>query len=533
MASSARAAANTIVLQLTPASIPADGKSATAAKVTVTNGITAVPGDAVTLNSTDTGQGVPVMCTTVADGTCTASITSSTKLGMATITASDGSGGTDTATLTQIKGPASKVTVGLSPPTILPGGTFTATATATVTDGGNHPISGDLVTFSPSDPSQSASAATDNADGTYTATVTGSLIAGSAVITATDGSASGHATLGSTATGLFTVPSASTTNGNVTLFASINPTNFPGSWSGSLTFESGTTAIPGCAGLPVSDTSAAATCTASFAAVGSPAQLWAVFAPAAGSNPLGSASTIHSFLVGRDSTSTALQISRTTIKTNTSTTYTATVTPDHAGSSHPSGSVEFLDAGKPATPCTVVPVVGGVASCTRRYLHPGRHQISVLYRGDANFTSSRSSPAQTVLVSQTVLGSIKATMQWRFYYSRTYTKVLSLIANGVPVGATIAESCRGGGCPFKTHSIKVQPVSHCTPKSSQKCQGRNVDLSPKFHQRHLRVGARFTVSVVKPNWVGKNYQFIVRSRHGPRIAIDCLAPGSDRPGAGC
>lgn len=97
--------ATDVELSLSPPSILADGSSTTLATATVTDaGEIPVPGDVVDFSSTDPGQQIgPV--TDNEDGTYTATITSSTSVGTATITAADSSAEPPThgtAMLTQI-----------------------------------------------------------------------------------------------------------------------------------------------------------------------------------------------------------------------------------------------------------------------------------------------------------------------------------------------------------------------------------------------------------------------------------------------
>jgi Invasin, domain 3 len=98
-----------------------------------------------------------------------------------------------------VQGPATAMSVALSPSSIVANGTSTTTATATVTDAQPHPIAGDHVTFASTDAGDVIGSVTDHGDGTYTATVTSSTTAQTATITATDSSVSpgvtGHATL--------------------------------------------------------------------------------------------------------------------------------------------------------------------------------------------------------------------------------------------------------------------------------------------------------------------------------------------------
>jgi hypothetical protein len=47
------------------------------------------------------------------------------------------------------------------------------------------------------------------------------------------------------------------------------------------------------------------------------------------------------------------------------------------------------------------------------------------------------------------------------------------------------------------------------------------------------VGAQIVITITRPQWIGKYYQFKVRRSHSPAIHIDCLAPGGSKPGVGC
>jgi adhesin/invasin len=127
------------------------------------------------------------------DGTYKATVTSTTKAGQYTITASDRSF-SGSAKLTQTPGTAANASVTLNPTSITADGASTTTATATITDANGNPRSGDTVSFT-SDGGQRIGSVTDNHDGTYTTTVTSTTKAGSYKITASDGSASGNATL--------------------------------------------------------------------------------------------------------------------------------------------------------------------------------------------------------------------------------------------------------------------------------------------------------------------------------------------------
>jgi hypothetical protein len=331
-----------------------------------------------------------------------------------------------------------------------------------------------------------------------------------------------------TSTGLLATPTAPVTNQNVTLIATVTAGTGSTALWGTVTFESGGAAIHGCTNMPAvpSGRSATVACTTSLAA--STARLSAVFTPSSGSILAGSSSPVSNLKVGPDSSSTTLTASPS-VTVGASTTYTAAVAPpaSRPGPVQPSGSVEFLDGGVPIGSCASQPLSGGAASCTVSYDLAGAHQITAAYSGDANFSGS-SSPADQVSavpVPALVLGTIRATMQWAFFFTPHYTVVRNLVVNGAPPGARVVVKCQGHGCPFASHATLLTRGKRCGRKAKQCVTPGTLNLTLNFTGRHLSVGARITVSIIRPNWVGKSYQFSVRARRGPRVQIGTLPVG--------
>jgi len=244
-----------------------------------------------------------------------------------------------------------------------------------------------------------------------------------------------------------------------------------------------------------------------------------------------------SIAVNPDSTSTSLDVSNPTVNVGGSATDTATITASHPGPAEPSGSVDFLDAGRliPGCAARALQVAGSAltATCSVAYATAGDHRITAVYRGDSNFSGS-TSPAQSVTVRALpppVRGTINSTMQWTFFFAPGYTRILTFIVNEAPVGARVVVQCQGRGCPFGKRTIAVTKGRRC--KATHTCARRTINLVPDFRGHRLRVGTRVTIEIVRPAWIGKYYRFIVRPRRGPRIRIACLAPGASRPGVGC
>lgn len=132
----------------------------------------------------------------------TATVTSSTTAEVATITATDTITGlasqlpaqnptiSASTSLTQIAGPAAKITLALQPGSIVANGTSASLATATVTDAFGNRVSFDHVTFASSDSGEKVGTVTDHSNGTYTAYIVSSTKAQTDVITTRDVSVS-------------------------------------------------------------------------------------------------------------------------------------------------------------------------------------------------------------------------------------------------------------------------------------------------------------------------------------------------------
>src|SRR5205807_1598798 len=146
--------ASDVSVGLSPSSIVANGTSQSTATATVTDAEGhPIAGDHVGFGACDSGEEIGPERESGEEG-YSATLTSSTTVHSVTVTATDSSVSPHVSgegTLTQTVGPASSVSVGLSPSSIVADGTSQSTATATVTDAEGHPIAGDHVGFGSSD----------------------------------------------------------------------------------------------------------------------------------------------------------------------------------------------------------------------------------------------------------------------------------------------------------------------------------------------------------------------------------------------
>ena len=182
------ASAITSTITANPTSIIANGSSTSSITVQLkfANGNNLTSGGDTVVLSIDLGSLSAV--TDNNNGTYSATLTSATSAGIATITGDlNGSAITDNATVDFTAGAASTVTslLSASPTSIVANGSSTSTITVQLKDanGNNLIIGGDAVVLSTN--LGTLGAVTDNGNGTYSAILTSSVIAGAATITGT------------------------------------------------------------------------------------------------------------------------------------------------------------------------------------------------------------------------------------------------------------------------------------------------------------------------------------------------------------
>jgi probable HAF family extracellular repeat protein len=95
-------------------------------------------------------------------------------------------------------------------------------------------------------------------------------------------------------------------------------------------------------------------------------------------------------------TSTALATSAGTSVVGQRVTFTATVTPNQSSAIAPTGQVTFFDG---STVMGTAPVTSGAALFTTSALTLGPHNVTALYRGDANFAASTSARSSELVVT--------------------------------------------------------------------------------------------------------------------------------------
>ncbi len=338
---------------------------------------------------------------------------------------------------------------------------------------------------------------------------------------------------GTTSTSLSADSGAATTNQPVSLTATVRTgTPLYAGPAGTVAFLDGTTAVPGCTAQPLTASDAStgtATCSASFAASGSPTALTAVFTPAGGLGLTGSTSPPLSLTVSPAATTTSVSASTATVLAGQSVTYTAGVTPAMAGATGPTGTVGFLDAGTPVAGCASQPLSSaGVATCTTTPA-VGGHPVTAAYAGDANFTGS-SSPATTV----TATNSPPPTSPLP-----TGTPIGAPSSAGTPrVGAaklhgpsaSVPVSCTGAGTCTVTLTLTVTET-----RKGGKLVAVTARRTRTTHQRITLARARATITAGHTKTVTLRLSAAGRQLLGKRrtlavtLAIDQVTAGRTRP----
>ena len=182
-----------VSMSLSPGTITADGQATTTATAKVSSGA----GATLSFSSSDAGQKIGTVHD-AGNGTYTATITASEKVGTATITATDESDIAKASATAKLTQDPPKVHVSVTPGSITANGKSTATATVTLTGVHGEPVAAQDVVVTTAGPG-SAQAVSGGAGGTYTATIASTHTAGTVTVTGTDlsvdPSASGQATL--------------------------------------------------------------------------------------------------------------------------------------------------------------------------------------------------------------------------------------------------------------------------------------------------------------------------------------------------
>lgn len=330
-----------------------------------------------------------------------------------------------------------------------------------------------------------------------------------------------------TETTLQITPSGVVAGQTATLVATVTSATGQAPPTGVITFEQAGAAISGCASMPTHPLGASATITCQTTFSGSASTLSAIFTPSPGSQVTGSDSTAIGFVLGRAATATTMILPPDVTLGKRLTLRAKVVGQAGTKGVSPTGDVVFLDGKKAINGCLPT-LADGIAHCVVTYQALGTHSISAVYLGDGNFSGSSTHAHKLAVLVAKPSGYVGSLMTWTFSFRPHYTRVTTLAVTNVQPGLTISVGCSGSGCPKHRY---IDTVTRATCGKRGTC--KNVNLAKRFAGRKLGVGARLTVRLTHPGWLGKYYSFEVRHGRKPKIDTACLAVGQAKPGAGC
>jgi hypothetical protein len=146
--------------------------------------------------------------------------------------------------------------------------------------------------------------------------------------------------------------------------------------------------------------------------------------------------------VNKASSAVALTSSASFVEAGHPVTITAAVTAAAPGAGKPTGTVTFMDGNTPLG--SAIPLnVGGIATLSSSTLSVGTHNITAVYSGDADFTTSTS----TVLVQGVTAGSLTPS-------TTTLTSSAATATAGQPITLTATVAGQGSNKPGGTVTFK-------------------------------------------------------------------------------
>ena len=101
---------------------------------------------------------------------------------------------------------------------------------------------------------------------------------------------------------------------------------------------------------------------------------------------------------------------------------------------------------------------------------------------------------------------------------KKFTKLLNLSAKNVPAGATVVVTCKTKkkgqqkkGCPYKSKRFTTSG-------------GRGtLNLRKPFAKKKVPVGAKITITITAPGFLGKRIQYTIRAGKIPKSSVRCLS----------
>jgi hypothetical protein len=98
-----------------------------------------------------------------------------------------------------------------------------------------------------------------------------------------------------------------------------------------------------------------------------------------------------------------------------------------------------------------------------------------------------------------------------FERNGSITQLIGLALGDVPAGSRVTLNCTGVGCPFREKGFNM------------KNDVKILALTDMFNDPNLRPGMILELRVTKPGWIGKSYQYEIRSSEDPKTTEKCVS----------
>jgi hypothetical protein len=91
------------------------------------------------------------------------------------------------------------------------------------------------------------------------------------------------------------------------------------------------------------------------------------------------------------------------------------------------------------------------------------------------------------------------------------TQLIGLAVGDIPAGSKVVLNCTGFGCPFRAKEFNM------------KNEVKVLALTDMFTDPNLKPGMILELLVTKPGWIGKSFQYEIRSSEDPKTTEKCVS----------
>src|SRR5512140_2388547 len=98
-----------------------------------------------------------------------------------------------------------------------------------------------------------------------------------------------------------------------------------------------------------------------------------------------------------------------------------------------------------------------------------------------------------------------------FERNGSITQLIGLAVGDIPAGSKVTLNCTGAGCPFREKDFNM------------KNDVKILALTDMFNDPNLKPGMVLELRVTKPGWIGKSFQYEIRSSEDPKTTEKCVS----------